>query len=131
MRSGEERAGCGSTRPDDERREREQRGGHEHDRAAGGERPLPRRRTGRGPPTATPTTTAPNSVPRNERASSRLVATGSTMSAATSSTPTMRIAATTVTAVSTASIALSARAGIPATRADVLVEHDREQRAAR
>ena len=46
------------------------------------------------------------------------MATGSTISAAISSTPTMRIAITTVTAVSTASIALSARAGTPATRAE-------------
>ena len=128
MRPGEQRAGCGSTRPDHDRRDREQGAptstiappaASAHCRAAA------------RPSTAdsTPTPTAPNSVPRNERARSRLVATGSTMSAATSSTPTMRIAATTVTAVSTASSALSARAGIPATRADVLVEHDREQRA--
>ena len=62
---------------------------------------------------AIPTATAPNSVPRNDRARSRLVATGSTINAATSSTPTMRIAATTVTAVSTASTVLSTPAGIP------------------
>ena len=55
---------------------------------------------------------------RNERLSTRPVATGSTMSAAISSTPTTRIAATTVTAVSTASSALPKPTGIPATRAD-------------
>ena len=57
-------------------------------------------------------------VPRNEWLTTRPVATGSTMSAAMRSTPTTRIAATTVTAVSTASSALPAPTGMPATRAD-------------
>ena len=86
-------------------------------------------RTARARADTTPTPTAPNSVARNDRASSRLVATGSTISAAMSSTPTMRIAITTVTAVSTASIGVERARGDPGDARRVFVEHDREQRA--
>ena len=85
-------------------------------------------RTARRTADTTPTATAPMRVVRNERASKRLVATGSTMSAAMRSTPTMRIAITTVTAVSTASMVLSDRGGDAGDAGGVLVEHDREQR---
>ncbi len=77
-------------------------------------------------PIATPTT----SSPRNERASICPLATGSTIIAATSRMPTICIAATTDTAVETASTVFSdpdRQAGDPR---PVLVGHDREQRAA-
>ena len=66
----------------------------------------------------TPTSTAPRSVPRNDRATTRLVATGNTMSAATSKTPTTRMAATIVTAVKLRASVQRSPTGNPATRAD-------------
>ena len=62
-----------------------------------------------------PTAPAPSIVVRKDRATTLLVATGSTMSAATRSTPVTRIAAATVTAVRAARSALSTPTGMPAT----------------
>ena len=56
-------------------------------------------------------------VPRKPRVTSCAVATGTTISALTSSRPTARMATVTVTAVVTASSRFSARTGRPETRA--------------
>ena len=113
--------GRGPARPGDaggDARQGEEPDGGEHDRAARREPPLAgrrepddhrhdadgrRRRRGRARTSARAAGWSPP---------------GSTISAATSSTPTTRIAATIVTAVSTASSVLSASTGRPATRAD-------------
>src|SRR6266540_3849654 len=67
---------------------------------------------------ATPSPHAATNVPRNDRVSCCAVATGTTISALTSSSPTVRIATVTVTAAITAISTLSARTGNPATRAN-------------
>ena len=64
-----------------------------------------------------PTAIAPNSVTRKERASCCEVATGTTISAETSSSPTVRIATVMLTAASTAMSRFHARTRRPATRA--------------
>ncbi len=64
---------------------------------------------------ATPMATAHRIVPANERASSCPLATGSTIIAAINRMPTICIAATTATAVITASTLLTSPTGRPAT----------------
>ena len=94
----------------------EQGGGDEHDRAARGEPPLA------GGGEADDREAAPNAEAEQHRRAERRVQrcaapTGSTISADTSRTPTMRIPATTVTAVRPARTGSAPSTGRPATRA--------------
>ena len=107
MGAGEEVGDVGAAEPGGGGGDGEHRARDEHDRATGCEGPDPGGGEPERPPRRPRPPTATSTVARNERASSRPEATGSTMSAATSSVPTTWVAATIVTAASTTSSPLS------------------------